>query len=117
MRWIVRRSKEGYERRSWARRFRIMPSGPESGSSDCRCSPQKKARGRVNCGFCWVVLGKGVTESTSFALMKDVGCCRVDTLWLALMKRADESVLVIHFCSLGERMIATTRSWSCCEYV
>lgn len=55
-----------------------MPSGPVSGSSGCRCSPQKKARGRVSCGLGSVVFGVGVIESTSFALMKDVGFCRFD---------------------------------------
>lgn len=93
-----------------------MPSGPVSGSSGCRCSPQKKARGRVSCGLSSVVLGEGLIESTSFALIKDVGCCLVDPSWLALMKRAEESVLVIHSCSLCERMIATTRSWPCRGY-
>lgn len=55
-----------------------MPSGPVSGSSGCRCSPQKKARGRVSCGLGSVVFGVGVIELTSFALMKDVGFCRFD---------------------------------------
>lgn len=55
-----------------------MPSGPVSGSSGCRCSPQKKARGRVSCGLGSEVSGEGVVESTSFALMKDVGLCRED---------------------------------------
>lgn len=55
-----------------------MPSGPVSGSSGCRCSPQKKARGRVSCGLNSVVFELGVSESTSFALMKDMGFCRVD---------------------------------------
>lgn len=55
-----------------------MPSGPESGSSGCRCSPQKKARGRISCGLGSEVFGEGVIESTSFALMKDVGFRRVE---------------------------------------
>ena len=60
-----------------------------------------------------LLLGDGVIESMSFALMKDAGFWWVDPWWLALVKRADESVLVIQFWSLCERMIATARSWSC----
>ncbi len=87
-----------------------MPSGPESGSSGWRCWLQKKASGRVRGGLGRALLGEGVMESTSFALMNDVGCCWVDPLWLALMKRAEESTAVIHCCSLWDRIIATTRS-------
>ena len=89
-----------------------MPSGPVSGSEESRCSLQKEARGMVRLGFggLAVLVRAGWRESTSLALMKDVGFWRVEPLWLALMKRAEESVVVIQFWSLGERMIATTRS-------
>ena len=87
-----------------------MPSGPESGSSFCKCSPQKKARERLIWDSGRALLAEGVMESRSFAQMKDVGCCLVEPLWLALMSRAEESGVVIHLCSLWERMIATTRS-------
>ena len=37
-----------------------------------------------------VLSGEDAMESTSFAQMKEVGCCLVDPLWLALMSKAEE---------------------------